>query len=103
MIRRPPRSTLFPYTTLFRSRLAGPWDHCRQFSGLELLQRPGERIFDQGSVPIAAMVFVARAVVVMRTVPEVVKGQELGFFRVGLARCSADIGQDVDGEAAIAH
>src|SRR2546430_3497757 len=32
MIRRPPRSTLFPYTTLFRSRGAkqvrGP-DHCR--------------------------------------------------------------------------
>src|SRR2546430_13297709 len=28
MIRRPPRSTLFPYTTLFRSvRLAGP-PHC---------------------------------------------------------------------------
>src|SRR5260221_6364570 len=25
MIRRPPRSTLFPYTTLFRSRLAGAW------------------------------------------------------------------------------
>src|SRR3712207_7638584 len=24
MIRRPPRSTLFPYTTLFRSRLAVP-------------------------------------------------------------------------------
>src|SRR2546425_5717154 len=24
MIRRPPRSTLFPYTTLFRSRTAGP-------------------------------------------------------------------------------
>src|SRR3712207_6975835 len=24
MIRRPPRSTLFPYTTLFRSLLAGP-------------------------------------------------------------------------------
>src|SRR3989449_7031855 len=24
MIRRPPRSTLFPYTTLFRSRAAGP-------------------------------------------------------------------------------
>src|SRR5258708_30943794 len=28
MIRRPPRSTLFPYTTLFRSRLP----HHRQFS-----------------------------------------------------------------------
>src|SRR5438445_7161848 len=27
MIRRPPRSTLFPYTTLFRSRLASsPWE-----------------------------------------------------------------------------
>src|SRR5256885_3407828 len=28
MIRRPPRSTLFPYTTLFRSELidAQPWD-----------------------------------------------------------------------------
>src|SRR5438874_12592324 len=25
MIRRPPRSTLFPYTTLFRSRVAGTW------------------------------------------------------------------------------
>src|SRR5258708_28114059 len=24
MIRRPPRSTLFPYTTLFRSRVAAP-------------------------------------------------------------------------------
>src|SRR2546430_17489006 len=36
MIRRPPRSTLFPYTTLFRSRLGGevvedePLDHARQ-------------------------------------------------------------------------
>ena len=26
MIRRPPRSTLFPYTTLFRSALQGPAD-----------------------------------------------------------------------------
>src|SRR3712207_7824493 len=26
MIRRPPRSTLFPYTTLFRSRLAAAFD-----------------------------------------------------------------------------
>src|SRR3712207_7181167 len=26
MIRRPPRSTLFPYTTLFRSGLAAPLD-----------------------------------------------------------------------------
>src|SRR5258708_25161034 len=27
MIRRPPRSTLFPYTTLFRSRVPAPADH----------------------------------------------------------------------------
>src|SRR3712207_8829472 len=27
MIRRPPRSTLFPYTTLFRSDRPGPGDH----------------------------------------------------------------------------
>src|SRR2546422_3957973 len=29
MIRRPPRSTLFPYTTLFRSRLSEFKDHVR--------------------------------------------------------------------------
>src|SRR5256885_6644164 len=29
MIRRPPRSTLFPYTTLFRSPL-GHWQNCRR-------------------------------------------------------------------------
>src|SRR5258708_20037581 len=30
MIRRPPRSTLFPYTTLFRSRVRGPRNTCRR-------------------------------------------------------------------------
>src|SRR3712207_8379964 len=30
MIRRPPRSTLFPYTTLFRSNLAGSNSGCGQ-------------------------------------------------------------------------
>src|SRR2546422_8572374 len=34
MIRRPPRSTLFPYTTLFRSRSTGRgWDHQRHAPG----------------------------------------------------------------------
>src|SRR5688572_31602558 len=32
MIRRPPRSTLFPYTTLFRSRCAGEY-RCRAVAG----------------------------------------------------------------------
>src|SRR3712207_2662293 len=36
MIRRPPRSTLFPYTTLFRS---GQPDHRAQVGGVELIYR----------------------------------------------------------------
>src|SRR3989442_4805342 len=40
MIRRPPRSTLFPYTTLFRSWLCVEWAACR--SGLEQLARDDE-------------------------------------------------------------
>src|SRR2546423_7709083 len=45
MIRRPPRSTLFPYTTLFRSRLGGPLGdraraQARPHSGRRLLPRP---------------------------------------------------------------
>src|SRR5436309_15446578 len=34
MLRRPPRSTLFPYTTLFRSALGGGTSHQREF-GIE--------------------------------------------------------------------
>src|SRR5687768_18322322 len=37
MIRRPPRSTLFPYTTLFRSRRGGPETRARlPWRGLSL-------------------------------------------------------------------
>src|SRR2546422_7137586 len=36
MIRRPPRSTLFPYTTLFRSELEGVAGILRMITGLEL-------------------------------------------------------------------
>jgi len=35
MIRRPPRSTLFPYTTLFRSLIA---DHIDEITLLEVLE-----------------------------------------------------------------
>src|SRR5687767_15245632 len=43
MIRRPPRSTLFPYTTLFRSRLVGQrWTAVREEDGkIDLLHLPG--------------------------------------------------------------
>src|SRR2546425_3910754 len=38
MIRRPPRSTLFPYTTLFRSVPDDVWDQARkQFTDQELV------------------------------------------------------------------
>src|SRR2546430_12342538 len=41
MIRRPPRSTLFPYTTLFRSHVEGP-DGQREFDGRQF-DRPGPK------------------------------------------------------------
>src|SRR2546427_4351469 len=50
MIRRPPRSTLFPYTTLFRSRLAIASDvdivHARE-KGRELAAAHGFTLGDQ--------------------------------------------------------
>src|SRR2546430_11241535 len=46
MIRRPPRSTLFPYTTLFRShhpsRLGEPRQRLQGFLGAELANRSEE-------------------------------------------------------------
>src|SRR3712207_8582621 len=64
MIRRPPRSTLFPYTTLFRSLqrvLRQPQDRLRADAGPGLEDRPvpvpqqaveqGERLEPQGPEP----------------------------------------------------
>src|ERR1039458_6771869 len=45
MIRRPPRSTLFPYTTLFRSHVRGTfasWHRCR-VAGCSLDRRPDRK------------------------------------------------------------
>src|SRR2546422_4976334 len=57
MIRRPPRSTLFPYTTLFRSRYVGRarhvFDAARDeyvaLSGLDRLRGAGSRLEDRKS------------------------------------------------------
>src|SRR2546430_6017479 len=49
MIRRPPRSTLFPYTTLFRSRVRGRW-HARH----ALLEETHQVI--DGVIPAIALV-----------------------------------------------
>src|SRR2546425_6077357 len=40
MIRRPPRSTLFPYTTLFRSRVVTLWRVARGLAVAEVASRP---------------------------------------------------------------
>src|SRR3712207_7428581 len=40
MIRRPPRSTLFPYTTLFRSWAGVPLVHEQRLIGIVLLGAP---------------------------------------------------------------
>src|SRR3712207_8109328 len=58
MIRRPPRSTLFPYTTLFRSVLQGD---AAEVAGLPGIRR-GARELDQG-VPAHVAVLNGEAVV----------------------------------------
>src|SRR3712207_9024991 len=42
MIQRPPRSTLFPYTTLFRSRPVEPTDGLVNLEVAEIFERPLE-------------------------------------------------------------
>src|SRR5256885_12957959 len=54
MIRRPPRSTLFPYTTLFRSRWTAPTgfflpDRCETHRDTTRLQWNGSPIIDRKS------------------------------------------------------
>src|SRR3989449_3076700 len=54
MIRRPPRSTLFPYTTLFRSEAMAPPDEpTAEEDLLERLESPPcqHRVADPGGLP----------------------------------------------------
>src|SRR2546426_2079029 len=52
MIRRPPRSTLFPYTTLFRSGVAAPDDTVDAVGGEhEVGVGPGAEVADLGLPP----------------------------------------------------
>src|SRR5258708_31481462 len=50
MIRRPPRSTLFPYTTLFRSLRSG--DHRRRGDVAAALRRQKKRAAPRGTAPV---------------------------------------------------
>src|SRR3712207_8273045 len=56
MIRRPPRSTLFPYTTLFRSRGALGVDVRRHVDG------GGDQLVGDGDVPIAVLLLFGQQV-----------------------------------------
>src|SRR2546430_9692198 len=58
MIRRPPRSTLFPYTTLFRSWLA----HWRQAPPAEERQSASRRLYLWGALLGSVMAGLAFAV-----------------------------------------
>src|SRR2546422_5244588 len=42
MIRRPPRSTLFPYTTLFRSKASDPFEKSLEWFDYELAVEGGK-------------------------------------------------------------
>src|SRR5690349_21940474 len=59
MIRRPPRSTLFPYTTLFRSTIAPPDSTLR---GLDVL------VFDLPEVGTRTWTYVGNLVYALRAV-----------------------------------
>src|SRR5688572_32349350 len=55
MIRRPPRSTLFPYTTLFRSRVGdGEENRAAQEAEDRVRDAGGERGLPVGGVPAEA-------------------------------------------------
>src|SRR2546429_3623110 len=63
MIRRPPRSTLFPYTTLFRSRVR---------TGLLAIGSPKRRALASAVLPLAG----CRAVISVRADPMTSRSEE---------------------------
>src|SRR5256885_10105598 len=67
MIRRPPRSTLFPYTTLFRSaRRQCPWPRARMLADMEAARHEINVLYyiwladDTGTAVAQALVRAAR-------------------------------------------
>src|SRR3712207_8611708 len=56
MIRRPPRSTLFPYTTLFRSGLGGIDGEDRNAVGVQLRAALAEQLLEVHVADVARVV-----------------------------------------------
>src|SRR3712207_8632678 len=79
MIRRPPRSTLFPYTTLFRSLQQG-----RRTGGQPLPQR-----LHRGPVPVAGVLGPLQQAVGLDQAVELGVVQEVVVDAVDLARTGA--------------
>src|SRR5690348_17830356 len=69
MLRRPPRSTLFPYTTLFRSQDAGFDQRRREGGEVRLLERLGGHRPDAASVALPAIVDVLTVRPMLRLLP----------------------------------
>src|ERR1041384_8437754 len=86
MIRRPPRSTLFPYTTLFRSHLAG--HDLDEVLGLER-GRAAEQVDDQRDLRSAGS---ARDLAeAPRDIPQRQRALLRGFVFDDIARGSAEV------------
>src|SRR5260221_4965946 len=72
MIRRPPRSTLFPYTTLFRS-LSGEFAHSEWKPSFDISHWPGRtNVVEYGMTQFADL-FTPRQLVALTTFSDLVK------------------------------
>src|SRR3712207_6042880 len=76
MIRRPPRSTLFPYTTLFRSHQPlRVWVLCLYFMGLNLSNRQIAAELGLGASDVQAMTEALRGGLAAKVPPVRLEGE----------------------------
>src|SRR3712207_8970070 len=78
MIRRPPRSTLFPYTTLFRSLVGG------RLVDVDHLHRDAEPFEDEAAAVIGAAALEVHVDLLageLAQIGDVLAGDEVGFVR----------------------
>src|SRR5256885_16787561 len=98
MIRRPPRSTLFPYTTLFRSKLVE-----KTFMGLTK-KRFAERVQPAIEVPTlcgnmyCGSVWGGLVSLICNVAPGVLEGKRIGVFSYGSGLASSMLSLKVVGE-----